>query len=210
VSSAVSRAIGNTLKDGVLAVSVRAYYRGVASDGARMKVYFDRDYFPGYGWLFVDDDGFANVGLGCVYDRNFPMMDNLGGCFRRFLDTDLAHGAKAHDVGRSRADRPAIDPNPSLAIVLLIGDAAIKPRSMAAGYKAMEITAPPGLRSAVCRRFLSAMQRYETLWAKLRSRRRTAEIFMSIARIGPQDFSCSHKQIGKQFESRFRDFAGGV
>jgi len=51
-----SRAIGNTLKDGVLAVSVRAYYRGVACDGARMKVYFDRDYFPGYGWLFVDDD----------------------------------------------------------------------------------------------------------------------------------------------------------
>ena len=28
-----------------------------------MKVYFDRDYFPGYGWLFVDDDGFANIGL---------------------------------------------------------------------------------------------------------------------------------------------------
>ena len=39
-----------------------------------MKVYFDRDYFPGYGWLFADDEGFANIGLGCLKDRSFPML----------------------------------------------------------------------------------------------------------------------------------------
>src|ERR1700719_528684 len=51
VGSAVSRAIGNTLKAGVLAVSVRAYYRDVACAGSQMKVYFDRNYFPRYGCL---------------------------------------------------------------------------------------------------------------------------------------------------------------
>ena len=45
---------------------MRAYYRDALCDGAQMKVYFDRDYFPGYGWLFVDDKGFANIGLGCL------------------------------------------------------------------------------------------------------------------------------------------------
>ena len=62
VSSAVSRQLGNTLKDGVMAVSLRAYYDGVEWDGSQIKVYFDRGFFPGYGWLFVDDSGFANVG----------------------------------------------------------------------------------------------------------------------------------------------------
>ena len=55
-----------------------------------MKVYFDRDYFPGYGWRFADDDGFANIGLGCVFDKNFPRIDSLGACFKQFLDTDLS------------------------------------------------------------------------------------------------------------------------
>ena len=105
VSSAVSRAIGNTLKDGALAVSVRAYYRDVVCDGAQMKVYFDRDYFPGYGWLFVDDDGFANIGLGCVYDKNFPKLDNLGASFRRFIETDLARDACQRLAMRVRLGR---------------------------------------------------------------------------------------------------------
>ena len=44
---------------------------------APIKVYFDRGFFPGYGWLFVDDDGFANVGLGYAYDKSFPLRANL-------------------------------------------------------------------------------------------------------------------------------------
>jgi geranylgeranyl reductase family protein len=224
VSSAVSRAIGNTLKDGALAVSVRAYYRGVASDGARMKVYFDRDYFPGYGWLFVDDDGFANVGLGCVYDKNFPMLDNLGGCFRRFLDTDLApmlaKGARCGPVsgGSSGFYRPRsiVDDR-----VMLVGDAANQADPLNGGgiHKAMESA---HCAAEACRHALSVgdfsrgtLKVYELLWStQFEPDWRTAEIFMSIAKNpGLKDFSLFLlRQIGKLTDAdpRFRDFAGGV
>ena len=224
VSSAVSRAVGNTLKDGVLAVSVRAYYKDVVCDGAQMKVYFDRDYFPGYGWLFVDDNGFANIGLGCVYDKNFPMMDNLGASFRRFIETDLARmlakGARCGPVsgGSSGFYRPKSIIGDR---VMLIGDAANQADPLNGGgiHKAMESAY---CASEACRYALfagdfsrAAMQRYETLWSQgYEPDWRTAEIFMSIAK-NPclRDFSLFLlKQIGKltAADPRFRDFAGGV
>ena len=89
-SSAISRAIGNTLKNGVLGVSVRTTYQNVDCDSAQIRVYFNRDYFPGYGWLFVDDHRAACVGLGYAFDKNFPMMENFGAGLRKFIDTDLS------------------------------------------------------------------------------------------------------------------------
>jgi len=59
--SAVSRAIGNTLKDGALGISVRTTYRDVDCDAAGIRVYFNRDFFPSYGWVFIDDHGSACV-----------------------------------------------------------------------------------------------------------------------------------------------------
>ena len=224
VSSTVSRAIGNTLKDGALAVSVRAYYRDVVCDGAQMKVYFDRDYFPGYGWLFVDDDGFANIGLGCVYDKNFPKLDNLGACFRRFIDTDLARmlakGSRCGPVsgGSSGFYRPRSIVSDG---VMLIGDAANQADPLNGGgiHKAMESAY---CAAEACRYALTigdfsqqTMRRYETLWSRgYEADWRTAEIFMSIAKNPDlRDFSLFLlKQIGKLTvaDPRFRDFAGGV
>jgi geranylgeranyl reductase family protein len=127
VSSAVSRAIGNTLKDGVMAVSLRAYFRDARCDSAQMKVYFNREYFPGYGWVFVDDEGFANIGLGLLQDRRFSVRHKLGASFRRFIAEDLADiltGATQcgpFSGGSSGFFRPK---SISAERVMLIGDAA--------------------------------------------------------------------------------------
>jgi geranylgeranyl reductase family protein len=142
VTSAVSRAIGNTLKDGVMAVSMRAHYRGVEVSGAPIRVYFDRDYFPGYGWLFVDASGFANIGMGYTFDRNFPLMDLSAG-FHRFISNELAeplrHAERCGGVsGGSTAfyrPRAIVDDR-----VMLVGDAANQADPMNGGgiHKAME------------------------------------------------------------------------
>ncbi|HUO97648.1 MAG TPA: NAD(P)/FAD-dependent oxidoreductase [Rhizomicrobium sp.] len=224
VSSAVSRAIGNTLKDGAVAVSVRAYYRGAACPGAQMKVYFDRDYFPGYGWVFVDDNGFANIGLGAVFDRNFPRLDNLGAAFERFLATDLkamlARAARCGPVsgGSSGFYRPK-------AIVaegvMLIGDAANQADPLNGGgiHKAMESAwcAAEACSAALAAGDFSlrAMHRYEALWSRgYEADWRTAEIFMSIAK-NPDMRELSLfllKQIGRLTvaDPRLREFAGGI
>jgi menaquinone-9 beta-reductase len=142
VTSAVSRAIGNTLKDGVMAVSMRAHYNGVELSGAPIRVYFDRDYFPGYGWLFVDDSGFANIGMGYTFDRNFPLKDVHAG-FRRFIENDLAKPLRNAErcgglSGGSTAfyrPRTIVDDR-----LMLVGDAANQADPMNGGgiHKAME------------------------------------------------------------------------
>jgi menaquinone-9 beta-reductase len=224
VSSAVSRAIGNTLRDGALAVSVRTYYRNVDYDGAQMKVYFDRDYFPGYGWLFVDDNRFANIGLGCVFDRNFPLIDNLGASFRRFLETDLADMlAKATRCGTISGGSSGFYRPKSIVgdRVMLIGDAANQADPLNGGgiHKAMESAY---CASEACLYALAVgdfsrdtIKRYETLWSNgYECDWRTSEIFMSIAKNPDlRDLSLFLlKQLGKltAADPRFRDFAGGV
>ncbi|HEX3754719.1 MAG TPA: geranylgeranyl reductase family protein [Rhizomicrobium sp.] len=224
VSSAVSRAIGNTLKEGVMAVSVRAYYRGARCDGAQMKVYFDRDYFPGYGWLFVDDEGFANIGLGCLNDKRFPMADNLGASFRRFLAVDLADIlAGAVQCGPvSGGSSGFFRPKAIVAErVMLIGDAANQADPLNGGgiHKAMESAwcAAEACRLALAEGdfSLAAMKRYETLWSRQwEADWRTAEIFMSIAK-NPnlRDFSLFMlRQMGRltMADPKFRDFAAGI
>ena len=224
VSSAISRSIGNTLKDGALAVSVRAYYRDVVCDGAQMKVYFDRDYFPGYGWVFADDNGFANIGLGCVFDRNFPRIDSLGAAFKQFLDTDLSRMlAKATRCGHMSGGSSGFYRPKSIVAdrVMLIGDAANQADPLNGGgiHKAMESAwcASEASRQALSAGDFSrpAMKRYEDLWSEgYEADWRTAEIFMSIAKNPDmRDFSLFLlKQIGKltMADPRFRDFAGGV
>lgn len=224
VSSAVSRAIGNTLKAGVMAVSLRAYYRDAACDGAQMKVYFDRDYFPGYGWLFVDDDGFANIGLGCLHDRRFPMSSNLGAAFRRFLATDMAKIlGRATQCGSTSGGSSGFF-RPRVLVgerVMLIGDAANQADPLNGGgiHKAMESAwcAAEACRMAFAEDDFSlrAMQRYETLWSQeWEADWRTAEMFMSLAKNPDlRDFSLFLlRQMGKltMADRNFRDFAGGI
>jgi geranylgeranyl reductase family protein len=224
VSSAVSRAIGNTLKDGVMAVSLRAYFRDARCDGAQMKVYFDREYFPGYGWLFVDDEGFANIGLGCLKDRRFPMSHKLGTSFRRFLAEDLAEvleGATQcgpFSGGSSGFFRPRAI---SGERVMLVGDAANQADPLNGGgiHKAMESAwcAAEACASALAEGDFSAaaMRRYADLWSReWEADWRAAELFMSLAK-NPAlcDFSLfllRHMGRLTMSDPKFRDFAGGI
>ena len=224
VSSAVSRAIGNTLKDGVMAVSLRAYFRDARCDGAQMKVYFDREYFPGYGWLFVDDDGFANIGLGCLKDRRFPMAHKLGASFRRFIAEDLAEVlAGATQCGPFSGGASGFFRPRSIYAerVMLIGDAANQADPLNGGgiHKAMESAwcAAQACASALAEGdfSLAAMRRYADLWSGAwEADWRTAELFMSIAK-NPAlcDFSLFLlRQMGRltMSDPRLRDFAGGI
>lgn len=224
VSSAVSRAIGNTLKDGVMAVSLRAYFRGARCDSAQMKVYFSREYFPGYGWVFVDDEGFANVGLGLLQDRRFAVRHKLSASFRRFIAEDLADivsGATQcgpFSGGSSGFFRPR---SISAERVMLIGDAANQADPLNGGgiHKAMESAwcAAEACGEALANGDFSAaaMQRYADLWSReWEADWRTAELFMSLAK-NPAlcDFSLfllRHMGRLTMSDDRFRDFAGGI
>src|ERR1035441_6965208 len=80
--SVVSRFIGNSPKDLTKAVSVRAYYEGAKVDRSPVRVYFNEEFFPGYAWIFLDDHGHANVGLGYVCDGTFPLRINVKDAFQ--------------------------------------------------------------------------------------------------------------------------------
>lgn len=223
-SSAVSRAIGNTLKDGVLGLSIRTTYRDVRADGAGMKVYFNREYFPSYGWVFVDDHGSACVGIGCAADRNFPIKGNMRAGLQRFIETDLAETLEgAVRCGPySGAMSGFYRPNAITADrVVLIGDAAnqadplnrggihtaLQSAWCAAETCEMAFRAGDFSRETLCR--------YEALWgAQCEPDWRMSEIFMSVAK-NPhlKDFCLfALKQVGSlaAADPRFRDFATGV
>jgi geranylgeranyl reductase family protein len=223
-SSAVSRAIGNNLKDGVLGLSVRTTYNNVNADGAGIRVYFNREYFPSYGWMFVDDHGAACVGIGCASDKNFPIAENLSEGLRRFIDADLSETlADATRVGPfcgaiSGYYRPsAITANR----VLLIGDAAnlADPLNRGGIHTAMESAVCA--TEACCHAFKAgdfsrtALKRYETLWsAEFEPDWRMAEMFMSIVK-NPnlKDLAMfALRQVGSLSASdqRFRDFVSSV
>ncbi len=224
VSSAVSRAIGNTLKDGTMAVSLRAYFRGARCDRAQMKVYFDRDYFPGYGWLFVDDEGFANVGLGRLKDKRFPGPHRLGESFRRFIAEDLgevladAAPCGGFSGGASGFFRPRTI---TAQRVMLIGDAANQADPLNGGgiHKAMESAwcAAQACRAALDDDDFSAasMRRYAEIWSRAwEADWRAAELFMSLAK-NPAvcDFSLfllRHMGRLTMADEAFRAFAGGI
>ncbi|HWA46561.1 MAG TPA: geranylgeranyl reductase family protein [Hypericibacter adhaerens] len=224
VSSTVSRAIGNKLKTGAMALSLRAYYRDVECEGAQIKVYFDRDYFPGYGWLFVDDDGFANVGLGYAVDRHFAMPGKLAEDFQRFLErelgTMLSHAVPCGPPSGGSA--AFFKPNAILADrIMLVGDAANHADPLNGGgiHKAMESayfaaeTAVAALEAGDCSR--AALGAYEERWGRhVGFDWQTAELFLSIAK-NPhlRDFCLfTLTQIGRLTDAdrQFQEFCSGV
>ena len=224
VSSAVSRQLGNTLKDGVMAVSLRAYYDHVEHDGSQIKVYFDRNFFPGYGWLFVDDAGFANVGLGYAYDKRFPLRPHLRETFLAFVERDLGEMLKdAKQCGRVSGGAAAFyRPNAIVGDrVMLVGDAANQADPLNGGgiHKAMEgasIAADAALHALAVGDFSAAtLGVYEELWAdNLETDWKTAEFFLSVAKNPALRDFCLYllAQIGllTTEDSRFQEFASGV
>lgn len=126
-NSMVSRALGNQIRDGVTAVSMRGYYEGVRTAGANIQVHFDEAYFPGYGWVFADDDGHANVGVGCAVDPDFPLRDGMRKIYDRFVSQALAETLRgAVALGEPKGGFSSFfRPSKTVADgVLLIGDAA--------------------------------------------------------------------------------------
>ena len=224
VTSATSRAIGNVLKEGVLAVSLRAYYRGVRRNGAQIKVYFGRDYFPGYGWLFVDDEGFANVGLGYAFDRSFPLAASLGESFRRFLARELAEELGGAERCGAVSGGSAAFYRPRRIVadrVMLVGDAANQADPLNGGgiHKAMESAwfAAEAAKAALAKGDFSArsLALYETLWNDhVDLDWQTAELFLSIAKNPNLREFCLFLlgQIGglTMADRRFQDFCSGV
>lgn len=224
VSSAVSRGIGNVLKDGVMAVSLRTYYRDVEYQGSQLKVYFDKDFFPGYGWLFVDDSGFANIGLGYAFDNNFPLVAGLRRVFQRFLEHDLRdelhHATRCGPISGGAAS--FYRPNRIVADgVMLVGDAANQPDPLNGGgiHKAMEgayFASEAALEALTAGDFSrSSLLRYEDVWCRqCELDWRTGELFLSIAK-NPnlKDLSLFlMRQIGRLSETdeRFQAFCSGV
>jgi flavin-dependent dehydrogenase len=222
-SSVVSRAIGNNLKDGVLGLSVRTTYANVRCDPG-IRVYFNRDYFPSYGWVFIDDHHTACVGLGCAVDRRFPVADNLGPGLRQFIETDLTETlAGATRIGPfSGGIAGHYRPGAITADgVILIGDAANQADPLNRGgiHTAIESAF---CAADACKHALtigdfsrSALSRYETLWsAQCEPDWRTSEIFMSIAKNpGLKDFALFLlKQVGalSAADPQFGAFASGV
>jgi len=223
VASAVSRAIGNTLKDGVMAVSLRTYYRGVKISGAPIRVYFDRDYFPGYGWLFVDESGFANIGVGYAFDRNFPLAD-LGACLRRFVAVELKDALCGAERCGGVSGGSAAFYRPRRVVddrVLLVGDAANQADPLNGGgiHKAMEgaylaaEAALDALRTGDLSRH--GLARYDALLRQhVECDWQTAELFLSVAKNPNLREFCLFllEQIGRltSQDGRFEAFCAGV
>jgi geranylgeranyl reductase family protein len=222
-SSAVSRSIGNNLKNGVLGLSVRTTYAGVRCE-AGIRVYFNRDLFPSYGWMFIDEHQSACVGVGCAVDPKFPPANNLGPALRQFIDTDLKTTLEgARRIGPfSGGIAPHFRPGAMVADgVVLIGDAACQADPLNRGgiHTAIESAF---YAADACRRALDAgdfsrarLAHYEALWsAHSEADWRTSEIFMSLAKNpGLKDLALFLlQQVGTLGEAdpRFGDFASGV
>ncbi|MDT3779970.1 geranylgeranyl reductase family protein [Nitrospira sp. MA-1] len=192
VSSVVSRSIGNVLKNGATALSLRAYYQNVDAEGAQIKVYFDERFFPGYAWVFVDDDGFANIGLGYAFDKPFPMIPNLKQVFQDFLDHDLGHLLR-HASRCGAVSGGAVSFFKPKAIVadrvMLVGDAANQADPLNGGgiHKAMEgaylaaETAHQAVLQGDCS--VRVLQQYQMQWEQQFDLDwRTGELFLSVAK----------------------------
>lgn len=173
-NSIVSRAIGNTLRDGATAVSVRAYYEGLPSVRPYIQIYIDERFFPGIGWVFVDSRGKANIGIGYIFDKNFPMIDNLKKVFDDFVKSDLKGLLKGAKQTSPAAGWWASFFRPRSVIadrIMLIGDAAnlADPINGAGIHKAMEsahFAAQAVIHAAQDNDFsYRALKRYEAFWA---------------------------------------------
>jgi geranylgeranyl reductase family protein len=223
VSSIVSRSIGNTLNDGSTAVSLRTYYRDVRCQGAQIKVYFGRDYFPGYGWLFVDDDGFANIGLGYAFDNRFPLLPKLRQVFDTFVADELGPMLKSATQCGGVSGGAASFYRPQRIVsdrVMLIGDAANHADPLNGGgiHKAMEsaFVASSVAVDALDRDCSRAiLQMYEKRWlAHFEVDWRTAELLLAIATNPAMKDFCLFllTQIGQltNGSQQFRDFCSGV
>ena len=68
-----------------IAVSQRAYVEGVETTNGEAAFVFDRDLFPGYGWMFPMTNGRANVGVGILAETRDRYRISVPKLFASFL-----------------------------------------------------------------------------------------------------------------------------
>ena len=77
---------GSKLDKSNMAVAIRAYYSGVKDlKGDTIEMYFKKEYFPGYLWVFPMADGTANVGFGCMTG---DLKDDIRSIFEKWISGD--------------------------------------------------------------------------------------------------------------------------
>ena len=69
-----------------VAVSQRAYVDGVSVETGEAAFFFDRDLFPGYGWMFPMPGGRANVGVGILAEARTRWGLTVPQIFQAFID----------------------------------------------------------------------------------------------------------------------------
>lgn len=223
-NSVVSRAIGNRPREGTTAVSVRGYFDRVRVRGSGIQLYFDEEFFPGYGWLFVDAEGKANVGVGYAIDGNFQLRSRLKQTYQRFVDIRLRDQLEgARPLGRPKGGWACYyRPRRTVADrVLLVGDAANRGDPINGGgiHAAMESAhlAAQVVADALRSDDLSAesLARYEQLWSQHNEMDwRTGDLLLSIAK-NPhlRDIHLSLIRATAALarsSPRFLEFCGGV
>ncbi len=84
--SIVARSFGLLIDDPrYIAVSQRAYVEGVDTAHGEAAFVFDRDLFPGYGWMFPMANGRANVGVGILAETRDRYRISVPRLFAAFL-----------------------------------------------------------------------------------------------------------------------------
>ena len=70
------------------AVARRAYARigGPAPEVGEAEIFYDRDSFPGYGWMFMSSDGRVNLGVGILSEARSRSDVNLPWLFDTFVE----------------------------------------------------------------------------------------------------------------------------
>ncbi len=68
-----------------MAVSQRAYVEGIDTKYGEAAFVFDRDLFPGYGWMFPMTNGRANVGVGILAETRDRYKTSVPRLFATFL-----------------------------------------------------------------------------------------------------------------------------
>jgi menaquinone-9 beta-reductase len=69
-----------------MAVSQRAYVENVHVEHGEAAFVFDRDLFPGYGWMFPMTGGAANVGVGILSETRDRHSISVPALFRAFIE----------------------------------------------------------------------------------------------------------------------------
>jgi menaquinone-9 beta-reductase len=223
-NSMVSRSLGNRIMEGLTAISMRGYYEGVQVKGSKIQVYFSEPYFPGYGWLFADENGLANVGVGLTVDSDFTARTNLRRVYDNFVNTDIKDAlAGARRGGKPRGGWTSFFlPKKQVADrVLLIGDAAnlgdpIRSDGMHMAMDSAHLAAPAILEALRKNDFSAAsLGRYQIEWNRRNEVDwRIGELVLTAAKNSElRDLLLAGLKLVASLarqDTRFEQFIGGV